>query len=246
MGRTMVQSALLTGDFFLDEWLVQPSLGAVSRDGASHHLEPKIMEVLLRLAATPGAVVSKDELLRAVWPDTFVTEHVLTQAIWQLRHAFGAADMIETIPRRGYRISAAVRPRVEYKPSIAVLPLANLSGDPEQQFLADGMTEALISAVAQLGTVTVVSRTSITRYQGSEKLLPQIAAELKVDEVVEGAVVRDGLTIRVSVQLIRAKTDQHIWAANYDRSYHDLLQLQDELAQTIAADLRGKLFSSPR
>lgn len=95
---------LPTADFYLGAWLVQPSLGIVAHDSVPTHLEPKAMLVLVCLAQHVGEVVSKDEIIHDVWPETFVTEHVLTHAIWQLRHAFHDRDVIETVPRQGYRL----------------------------------------------------------------------------------------------------------------------------------------------
>ena len=116
-----------------------------------------------------------------------------------------------------------VRNRLLGKPSlpqihsIAVLPLENLSGDPGQEFFADGMTDALITDLAQVGSLRVISRTSVMQYKGARKLLPQIAAELKVDAVVEGTVTRSENRVRITAQLIEARTDRHLWAASYER-----------------------------
>jgi TolB-like protein/DNA-binding winged helix-turn-helix (wHTH) protein/Tfp pilus assembly protein PilF len=128
--------------------------------------------------------------------------------------------------------------------SIAVLPLQNLTGDPAQEYFVDGMTEALITDLAQINTVTVISRTSVMRYRGSPKSLPEIAKELNVTGVVEGAVVRSGNRVRIDVQLIYAPTDQHFWAKSYERSLSDILLLQSEVAQAIADEIRAKLTPS--
>ncbi len=122
--------------------------------------------------------------------------------------------------------------------SLAVLPLENLSGDPGQDYFADGMTEALITELAKIGALRVISRTSVMRYKGARKTAPEIARELGVDAVVEGAVVRSGGRVRVSVQLIRASTDEHLWAESYERDVRDVLPLQDEVARAIAGEIR--------
>src|SRR5512140_1309369 len=166
----------LAGDFFVGEWLVQPRLGVASSHGVTQHLEPKTMEVLSCLAAHAGAVVLKEELIASVWPSLFVSEHVLTHAVWQLRDVFGDRDFIQTIPRRGYRLMKAVHPTEQRIRSLAVLPLANLSRDAEQEYFADGMTEALISALAQIRSLRVISRTSVMQYKHARKSLPRIAA----------------------------------------------------------------------
>ena len=118
--------------------------------------------------------------------------------------------------------------------SIAVLPLENLSGDPAQDYFADGMTDALITELAQINSLQVISRTSTMRYKGTRKPLPDIAKELNVDGIVEGAVVRSGELVRVDAQLIQATNDRHVWASTYERSLGDVVVLQSEVARDIA------------
>jgi len=122
--------------------------------------------------------------------------------------------------------------------SIAVLPLDNLSGDPGQEYFADGMTEALIADLAKIRALKVISRTSVMRYKGTTTPLPEIAAELGVDAVVEGSVMRAGDRVRITAQLIEAATDQHLWAENYERDMTDILSLQGEVARAIAREIR--------
>jgi len=112
--------------------------------------------------------------------------------------------------------------------SIVVLPLDNLSGDPAQEYFADGMTDALITDLAQIHSLRVISRTSAVHYQGSHKSLPEIAKELNVDAVVEGTVSRSGNRVRITAQLIHAPTDRHLWAESYERNLGDVLGLQGE------------------
>ena len=130
--------------------------------------------------------------------------------------------------------------------SLAVLPLENLSGDPGQEYFADGMTEELITQLAQLGKVRVISRTSIMQYKGVRKPLPQIGKELGADAVLEGSVVRSGQHVRITAQLIDAARDQHLWAGTYDRDMGDVLTLQAEMANAIAAEVRAKITSDAR
>jgi TolB-like protein/DNA-binding winged helix-turn-helix (wHTH) protein/Flp pilus assembly protein TadD len=125
--------------------------------------------------------------------------------------------------------------------SIAVLPLDNLSGDPSEEFFADGMTDQLITDLAKVGSLRVISRTSVMRYKGARKALPAIARELNVDAIVEGSVIRSGPRVRVTAQLIRASTDQHLWAETYDRDLGDILKLQGEVADAIAQQVRAQL-----
>jgi len=129
-------------------------------------------------------------------------------------------------------------PRIE---SLAVLPLSNLSHDPEQDYFADGMTEALIANLAQIRALHVISRTSVMHYKGSDKTLPQIARDLKVDAVIEGTVQRSGNRIRVTAQLINGETDVHMWARTYERDSQDVLMLQSDLAQAIASEIKVRL-----
>jgi TolB-like protein/Flp pilus assembly protein TadD len=122
--------------------------------------------------------------------------------------------------------------------SLAVLPLKNLSRDPEQEYFADGMTEALISNLGKISNLRVTSRTSVMRYRDAPMPLPDIARTLKVDAIVEGAVQRAGDRIRISVQLIEAATDRQIWSASYERDARDVLALESEVAQAVAGEIR--------
>jgi serine/threonine protein kinase/tetratricopeptide (TPR) repeat protein len=128
--------------------------------------------------------------------------------------------------------------------SLAVLPLENFSGDPSQDYFADGMTEELTAELAQLSSLRVISRTSVMQYKGTHKMLPEIARELNVDAVVEGSVLRDHDRVRITAQLIRAANDQHLWAQSYDRKLQDVLDLQSEVARNIAEQIQ--LTLTPR
>lgn len=125
--------------------------------------------------------------------------------------------------------------------SIAILPLQNLSGDAKQDYFADGMTEELIADLGQIGPLRVISRTSVMSYKGSKKKLPDIARELGVDAVVEGSVWREGDRVRITVQLIDAKSDRHLWAHSYDRDLTSVLALEGEVAQSIADAIQIEL-----
>jgi TolB-like protein len=125
--------------------------------------------------------------------------------------------------------------------SVAVLPLTNLSSDPEQEYFADGMTDALITELAQVRGLTVISRTSVMHYKGARKTLPEIARELGVDAVVEGTVARNGSEVKISAQLIRASTDTHLWAASYARVQQDVLRLQAEVAREVTHQISNQL-----
>jgi eukaryotic-like serine/threonine-protein kinase len=125
--------------------------------------------------------------------------------------------------------------------SIAVLPLETLSRDPEQEYFADGMTDALITDLSKIGALRVISRTSAMHYKGTNKTVPEIAKELNVDGIVEGSVMRSGNRVRITAQLIQATTDQHVWADSYERDLGDVLKSQGEVAQAIAEQVRVQL-----
>jgi TolB-like protein/DNA-binding winged helix-turn-helix (wHTH) protein len=125
--------------------------------------------------------------------------------------------------------------------SIAVLPLANLSGDSAREYFADGMTDALITDLAHMNSLRVISRNSTVRYKGTKKSIPEIAKELNVDAVIEGSIVQDGNHIRISAQLLRASPEEHLWAKNYDRELQDVFSLQSQVAQDIATQVRVTL-----
>jgi eukaryotic-like serine/threonine-protein kinase len=129
-------------------------------------------------------------------------------------------------------------PRIE---SLAVLPLENLSGDPAQEYFADGMTEALITDLSKIAALKVISRTSVMRYKRTDKPLPQIARELGVDAVIEGSVLREGDQVRISVQLIHGSSDKHLWAENYQQEFRSILALQSQVARAIASEIKINL-----
>jgi len=226
--------------------------GELRKNGRKIKLQDQPFQVLLLLLEHSGEVVTREELRQKLWPeDTFVDFDVgLNSAVKKLREALGdSADsprFIETLPRRGYRFLLSVEtaePRAFGAPvkSIAVLPLENLSGEASQEYFADGMTDALITSLAQISALRVISRTSVMRYKGARTALPEIARELNVEAVVEGTVLRVGERVRIHAQLIDARTDTHLWAEKYERPLGDILVLQSELAQAIAAEIRVRL-----
>jgi serine/threonine protein kinase/tetratricopeptide (TPR) repeat protein len=146
-----------------------------------------------------------------------------------------APPRLALTPRRSRR---ATRGRIQ---AVAVLPLADLSEHLERDYFADGMTEALITDLAKISALRVISRTSVMQYKGVQRPLPQIARELNVDAVVEGSVLRSGNRVRITAQLIHAATDQHLWAESYERDLRDVLSLQSEVARAIAKEIQVKL-----
>src|ERR1700757_1887021 len=223
---------------------LDPQAGELrNEDGVRIRLQEQPLQILRILLEQPGKIITRDELRQKIWPsDTFVDfDHGINNAVKRLREALGdtaeTPRFVETLPRRGYRFIGTAEPA---KPSsnpciesLAVLPLENLSRDPQQEYFADGMTEALITNLAKISALQVVSRTSAMHYKGVHRPLREIARELQVDGVVEGTVMRSGSRVRISAQLINAHTDAHLWAEIYDRDLRDVLELQSEVARAI-------------
>ncbi len=152
--------------------------------------------------------------------------------------AFVAAAFAFNLAGIRSRVSARSVPSIH---SIVVLPLENLSGDPAQDYFADGMTDALITDLAQVSSLRVISRTSATHYKGSHQDLPTIARELNVDAVVEGTVIRSGDRVRITAQLLDARSDRHLWAKAYERDIHEIMSLQQDVADNIFQEIQAKL-----
>jgi TolB-like protein/DNA-binding winged helix-turn-helix (wHTH) protein/cytochrome c-type biogenesis protein CcmH/NrfG len=295
---------------------LEPRTGELTRDGLKAQLSVQPLQVLLALLERPGELVTREELVRRLWPEgTFVDfDHSLNKAVNKLREVLGDAaenpTYIETLPRRGYRYIGPVTKevqaetvflapsatddratlRAEDRPppktrkflyavitiglvgcmalaimnvgglrdwamrrlglprahvdSIAVLPLENLSKDPDQVFFADGMTDALITELAKAGATRVISRTSVMRYKTTQKDVRRIGSELNVDAVVEGTILRSGNRVRITVQLIQVSTDMHLWAQSFERDVSEVLQLQQEMATNIAHQI-GSVVQTP-
>jgi len=231
--------------------------GELRKHGVKLKLVGQPFEVLAMLLECPGQLVAREELRAKLWPtDTFVDfDHGLNAAVNKLRDALNDSaekpNYVETVPRRGYRFINAVglhdsqdllgepsSPKIQ---SLVVLPLENLSKNPEEEYFTDGMTDQLITNLTQIGALKVISRTSAMRYKGTKKSLPEIARELHVDAVVEGAVMWVGGRVRISAQLIEAPTDHHLWAASYERDLRDVLSMQEEVTRAIVSEIRVKL-----
>jgi TolB-like protein/lipoprotein NlpI len=245
--------------FRFDTFELNVRTGELRKQGVKLRLQGQPLLVLAALIKRAGDLVTRDELRAELWSDdTFVDfDHSLHNAIARIREVLGdsadAPRFIETLPRRGYRflgkvdrISNVTQSPTERSPdaearriqAIAVLPLENLSADAEQDYFADGMTETLITSLAKIGALRVISRTSAMQYKGLRKSLPVIARELNVDAVIEGSVLRDGQRVRITTQLIHAATDQHLWAESYERDFRDILSLQSEIARRVASEIK--------
>jgi TolB-like protein len=220
--------------------------GELRKQGVRIKLQEQPLRILEMLLAHPGQLVTREELRTRLWPsDTFVDfDHGLNKAINKLREALDDSAenprFVETIPRRGYRMLAPLGKTSGRIESLAVLPLENLSRDPDQDYFADGLTEALISYLAKVSSLQVVSRTSVMRYKGAHgRSLREIAAELGADGIVEGTVLRSGKRVRISAQLVNASTDKHVWAETYDRDLRDILALQADVASSIVREIQA-------
>jgi TolB-like protein/Flp pilus assembly protein TadD len=178
--------------------------------------------------ATPTSPIASRISHRAIW---------LSSAIGLLVLMVGGLLLLQSRGARPGAPGDAPVPAPAIR-SLAVLPLENLSRDSEQEYFADGMTEALITDLAKIQALRVISRTSVMQYKGAKKPLPQIAKELGVDTVIEGSVMRAGDRVRITAQLIEAATDRHLWAQSYERDLKDVFALQSDVAQAIAREIR--------
>jgi len=235
------------GNFELDQ-----EAGELRREGAKVRLQEQPLQILQVLLEQPGRVVPREELQKRIWPShTFVDfDHGINNAVMRLREALGdtanTPRYVETLPRRGYRFVGTIERNGPQVRSLAVLPLEDLAYDPEREYFADGLTEALITILAKIGDLRVISRTSAMQYKRVHKPLREIARELDVDTVVEGTVLRIGERVRITAQLIDAVTESHLWAESYERDLRDVLSLQSEIAQSIAREIRIKLTPQER
>jgi TolB-like protein len=216
-----------------------------------------------------GAPVTKDALMEAAWPGLAVEDSNLTVQIAALRRVLrevpGGENWIATLPRRGYRfagpavtkseaqVSAApmadpasklaptTAPALPDKPSIAVLPFENLSGDPEQEYFADGMVEEIITALSRIRWLFVIARNSTFTYKGRAVDIKQVGRELGVLYVLEGSVRKAGNRVRISGQLIDATTAAHLWADHFNGTLEDIFELQDNVASSVAGVIEPTL-----
>ena len=222
--------------------------GVLRRNGRKVKLQEQPFQVLAMLLERPGQVVTREELQQRLWStDTFVDfDHGLNKAINKIRLALGdsadAPRFVETLARRGYRFIASLHlPAKSPIRSIAVLPLQNVSGDAAQEYFSDGLTDALITNLAKIGALKVISRTSVMQYKATQKSIPIIASELGVDAVLEGTVYREGNRVRTTAQLIEVATDSHLWAENYERDLTSVLALQSQIAREVAREVHVHL-----
>ncbi|MBZ5499860.1 MAG: winged helix-turn-helix domain-containing protein [Acidobacteriia bacterium] len=235
-----------------DCYEVDLDAGQLRRRGVRIKLREQSFQALAALLEHPGAIVTRDDLQRRLWrDDVFVDfENNLNAVISRLREALNDTAehprYIETVPKRGYRFLGTVSepaPAVETAPArrarLVVLPFVNLSSDPAQDYISDGMTDEIITALASLAPaqVAVIARTTAMLYKGSRKDVAQIGRELGVDFVVEGALRQTGDQIAINVQIIEADDQTHLFARRYDAALRDIFNMQDRIAQDIAAHI---------
>ena len=219
--------------------------GHLRKHGVRLRLREQCLAVLAMLLEHPGQVVTRDELRRRLWPeDVFVDfDNNLNTAVARLREALGDSPehprFIETVPKRGYRFIADLSESPRAKPRLLVLPFANLSGDPAQEYFSDAITEDMIAELARLAPerLAVIARTTSMHYKGSLKEVARIGRELALDYVVEGSVRRADDRIAVDVQLIQVSDQTHLWTDRYDAALHDLFSIESTSVQAIAAQL---------
>jgi TolB-like protein/cytochrome c-type biogenesis protein CcmH/NrfG len=238
------------------------------------HVEPQVFDLLVYLVQNRDRVVSKDDLIASVWGGRSVSDSTLTSRINAARNAVGDSgaekNLIRTIARKGLRFVGEVRTQptgaepadagglppdqipegsraalpLPDRPAIAVLPFVNMSGDSEQEYFSDGISEDIITALSKLRWFFVIARNSSFIYKGKAVHMKQIAEELGVGYVVEGSVRKGGDRVRITAQLNDVATGSHIWAERYDRSLADVFAVQDEITEAIVAAIEPQLYAA--
>jgi TolB-like protein/lipoprotein NlpI len=217
--------------------------GELLRAGETIELRPKAFDVLRYLVEHAGRLISKDELITAIWRGISVTDDSLVQCIKDIREALSDDDhrIIKTVPRRGYLFAAAVGPS-----SIAVLPFVDLSGDSDKsEYLGDGLAEELINTLVQVPGLKVASRSSSFRFRGKAQDIRSIGMELNVRAVLEGSVRRAGDQLRVTAQLVNVDDGYHFWSESYDRRMGDVLAIQEDISHALVEKLQVRTRSDP-
>lgn len=248
--------------FHFDQFVLDPGRRELSRGGEVVPVEPQVFDLLLHLVENRDRVVSKEELLDAVWKRRAVSESTLFNRINAARNALGDAgerqQFIRTLPRKGLRFVGVVReldviPSASIatssiavlermpRPAIAVLPFENLSGKKGEDYFCDGVTGEIITALSRFPYLAVISRNSSFTYKGRSTDVRTVGRELGALYVLEGSIARSGERARISCQLVDAQSGTHRWADKFDRKLDDLFTLQDEVATTIGAIIAVQL-----
>ena len=239
---------------------LEPGIGLMS--GAREvRLTPKALALLSFMAERPGGVITKEELFAAVWPEVAVGDAALVTCIQELRRALRddarRPRYIETLHRRGYRFIGKTAPArsnaapfdqatlaLPDRPSIAVLPFANMSDDPDQDHFADGISEDLITGLSHIRWLFVIARNSSFVYKNRAVDVKDVSRALGVRYVLEGSVRRAGKQLRISAQLVDATTGGHHWAERYDRELGDIFAVQDEITRSVAGAIEPHLLAA--
>jgi len=240
-------------------FLLDLSRKQLTRDGAPVRLGVRSMDILCALAAGKGEQVTKDQLMAQVWRGNVVEENAIQVHVSALRKALddgkNGASYVVTVPGRGYRfvcpspspsseLSSGGTPRLPDKPSIAVLPFTNLSGDRDQEYFAAGIAEDIITALARARWFFVIARNSSFAFKDKTIEVRQIAQHLGVQYVLEGSVRKSGDRVRITAQLIDALAGFQIWGERYDRELRDIFAVQDEITECVAGTIEPELLKS--
>jgi DNA-binding winged helix-turn-helix (wHTH) protein/tetratricopeptide (TPR) repeat protein len=237
-----------------EDFRVDSNRRILFRDADQIPLTPKVFDTLVLLVANHGQVVDKNELMRAIWPDTAVEENNLNQNVSTLRRIFGETRgenrYIATVPGKGYCFTAEVRTSKGASPEgslthfrIGVLPFENLGGGPDREYLADGFTEETIATLGQIDPThfSVIGRTSVMSYKRTTKTLAEIGRELDASYLIESSLRTEGDRLRITSKLIRVCDELQIWSTSYDSEPSSLLTFQRELGTAIAEQVRLRL-----
>jgi len=251
--------------FLFDNYTLDTDRRELRHGAVAVPVEPQVFDLLAYLIKNRERVASKDDLVAAIWGGRIVSESTLTTRINAARCAIGDSGaeqrLIKTLARKGLRFVGTVREEAKReavtavgvgdaagqqvkpelslseKPSIAVLPFANLSGDPQQDYFSDGITEDITTELSRFSELLVIARNSAFQYKGKAADIRQVARELGARYVLEGSVRRSGDRVRITAQLVDAMTGAQRWAERYDRELHDVFAVQDEVARAIVATL---------
>jgi adenylate cyclase len=256
----------LTGVYQFGPFQLDAPERRLLRDGVQVPLRLKSFETLRMLVENAGRLVTKEALLRQVWPDAMVEENNINANVSILRKALGedanGQSYIETVPRVGYRFVAQVAqisspqsapptsgdavPEFEPEKSVAVLYFENLSGDKEDEYFRDGMTEDVITELAKIKDLRLFPRSAVLVFRDKPLPVIQVGQQLRAAFVLEGSVRRAGSRLRITARLAETRTGHSVWAERYDRQLEDVFTIQDEIAQNIARALRVMLSDKER
>lgn len=240
-------------DFHFENQQLDLSRRELRRGGRLVPVEPQVFDLLLYMIENRDRVVTRDDLIQSVWRGRIVSESTLATRINAVRKAVGDSGdrqrLIRTLPRRGFRfvgevtcqpsppaVAAAPAPALTLpdKPSIAVLSFTNMTGDADNEYFGDGIAEDVITSLSRNPFLFVIARNSSFTYKGRAVAVKQIGRELGVGYVLEGSVRRSGTLVRITAQLIDARSGGHVWAERYDRELTDIFGVQDEITDTVA------------